>query len=232
MTEKIPDLEIEVRKQTFEINETSGVFYMTATSCKRSTYESFKDVCQTENEKNSENSSLKGINEPFEYIKKYWSNMVPTKKQLKNERVERYAYEWKSTTLFDDRIKKLNLSNLDNALDKTLEQQIYFGINTTMILVGGIETTFPWHTEDDDLASINYHHDGDDKYWVFVWPESREDFVAAAKRDFASFESIPCSNPLKHKRYFTDLEWLKKNNIRFSVVSFELRNFSFNHSFT
>lgn len=206
MTDKIPGLKLEVRKQSFETNETSGVFYMTATSCKKRTYENFKDVVQQENGKIPEDSPLNGMNDPYEYIRKYWSNLVPTKKQLKNERIERYAYEWKSTTLFDERIKKLNLSSLNNALDETLNQQICFGINTTMILVGGIKTSFPFHTEDDDLGSINFHHDGDDKYWVFVWPESRKDFENAANRDFASFEIKPCSNPLKHKRYFTDLE--------------------------
>lgn len=192
---------------------------MTATPCKKRNFESFKEVCETENKKMSINP-LHDINDPFEWIKEYWSNMVPTKNQLKNERIERYVYEWKSTTLFDDRIKKLNLSNLDNALDVTKSQQICFGINTTMILAGGIQTSFTWHTEDDDLGSINYHHDGADKIWVFVWPESRENFETAIKRDFANFEDKACSNPLKHKRYFTDLEWLKKNDIRFSVVSF------------
>lgn len=93
------------------------------------------------------------------------------------------------------------------------------GVNRTMLMIAGSDTLFTWHNEDMDLASINYMHWGATKYWVIVHRKFTDKFRKALIRDFASTELTPCKNPIKHKNYTTDLQWLEDNGIEYSIVS-------------
>lgn len=163
-------------------------------------------------------STLREFSSPRQYIDAYWKiheTCDPHKKPI-----ERYAYAWNGS-IFDDRIQKLNLSKIGNALSNLNYQMLSQGVNKSILLIAGKGTSFPWHLEDRNLASILYHHFGADKYWVFIHPKSRFDFEARIKSDFEPFETHPCANTLKHKRYITDLNWLDRHEIEYSMVSSE-----------
>lgn len=115
----------------------------------------------------------------------------------------------------------MNISKLWNPLENTYETIPVDGVNRTMILVAGKDTSFSWHNEDMDLASINYMHVGADKYWLAVHRgKPTRDFREKVIKSFAPFESKKCSNPIKHKLYQTSLEWLDANKIEYSIVCF------------
>ena len=42
------------------------------------------------------------------------------------------------------------------------------GITDSMLYFGTFGSSFPWHTEDADLPSINYLHEGKPKIWFVI----------------------------------------------------------------
>lgn len=177
------------------------------------TYHSYRDLIKTDPPLPS---TLQEFTNPRQYIDAYWKIHATCDPHQKP--IERYAYAWNGS-IFDDRIQKLNLSKISNALSNLSYRIVSQGVNRSILLISGKGTSFPWHLEDRNLASILYHHFGADKYWVFIHTKSRFNFEAKIKADFEPFEPRPCANPLKHKRYITDLKWLDDHEIEYSIVS-------------
>lgn len=123
--------------------------------------------------------------------------------------------------MFDDRIHQLNLSKLGKSLKNLNYKMVSKGvINRYFSLLGkghrshGISKIEIWHGYCITiLVLINTG------YLLLVHPESRFDFEAAIKVEFKPFEEHPCSNFIKHKRCSTDLKWLDKHSIKYSIVS-------------
>lgn len=158
--------------------------------------------------------SFSNVTNPREFIEEYW-RLHTEPNTIKH--IERYAFAWNGS-IFDDRVTKMNLAKFNNALEFANGNNCK-GITKSMLLIGGKVTSFKWHTEDHDLASILYHHQGGDKFWVIIHPKSRSVFDAEFKKAFALFGERKCSNPLKHKSYSTDLKWMNDKNIEYSIVS-------------
>ena len=92
-----------------------------------------------------------------------------------------YSYN-NEGTLFNPSFKKCNVSHLNTALDvlkyalgkegpNGFEKFNLRGITSSMLYFGTYGSSFPWHTEDGDLPSVNYLHQGAPKIW-FVVPAS------------------------------------------------------------
>ena len=75
-----------------------------------------------------------------------------------------------SGSLYDGDQDVWNVSRLGTILDCVKEDYdaTIEGVTTTYLYFGMWKTTFPWHTEDMDLYSINYLHYGAPKFWYAV----------------------------------------------------------------
>ena len=78
-----------------------------------------------------------------------------------------------SGSLYDDDQEIWNIDRLGSILDLVKEEYdtTIEGVNTAYLYFGMWKTTFPWHTEDMDLYSINYVHYGASKHWYAIPPK-------------------------------------------------------------
>ena len=94
----------------------------------------------------------------------FWNTLTDKPKAL-----YRAGYE---ATLCDEYLDILNIPKIKSTLDILKDNDIIFsGVNTPHIYFGSWKTTFPFHTEDMDLPSLNYLHSGTLKHSMV--PEMR-----------------------------------------------------------
>uniref|UniRef100_A0A8C5EX70 [histone H3]-trimethyl-L-lysine(9) demethylase n=1 Tax=Gouania willdenowi TaxID=441366 RepID=A0A8C5EX70_GOUWI len=146
-----------------------------------------------------------------ELERKYWSNV--------NKNCPIYGADVNGS-LFEPNVKDFNIGNLGTILD-TLEQDSGInieGVNTPYLYFGSWKTTFPWHTEDMDLYSINYLHFGEPKSWYAVSSEHGKSLEHLAK-DFFPESAKNCEAFLRHKMALISPSILEKHGIPFEKIT-------------
>lgn len=131
-----------------------------------------------------------------------------------------------SGSLFDDDVEEFNLTKLNTILDDIGHDYgvTIQGVNTAYLYFGMWKTSFCWHTEDVDLYSINYLHDGAPKSWYCIAPEHGKRFERLAASFFPhSFRT--CRAFLRHKTTLISPAILKKYSIPFSKMTQEKGEF-------
>lgn len=119
------------------------------------------------------------------------SNEVKTKKFCSDQAMDRSIYEKdclepveyaynNEGSLFPLKFAECNVHRLDTLLQMQTYAYGNFaadggftryqvpGITNSMLYIGAYGSTFPWHTEDADLPSVNYMHQGDAKIWFSI----------------------------------------------------------------
>ncbi|XP_074788170.1 lysine-specific demethylase 4C isoform X3 [Athene noctua] len=145
-------------------------------------------------------------------------------------------------SIYDEGIEEWNIAHLNTILD-VVEEECGIsieGVNTPYLYFGMWKTTFPWHTEDMDLYSINYLHFGEPKSWYAVPPEHGRRLERLAQGFFPSI-CQGCDAFLRHKMTLISPSILKKYGIPFDKVTQEAGEFmitfpygyhaGFNHGF-
>lgn len=80
------------------------------------------------------------------------------------------------------------------------------------------ETSFCFHTEDSDLCSINYQHEGKPKIWYGV-PDSEREKLHLLIKEIVSKLNVECSQYVRHKRIMIPPSVLRQRGIKFTRVS-------------
>lgn len=121
-----------------------------------------------------------------------------------------------SGSLFDPDVHEFNIKNLNTILDQ-LEDE-YEGVNTPFLYFGMWKTTFPWHTEDMDLYSINYLHFGAPKSWYSVPPKHGSQFEKICGKLFPQM-SADCPAFLRHKIAVIAPDIIRQNDIPLQKIT-------------
>ncbi|XP_069882392.1 lysine-specific demethylase 4D-like [Dipodomys merriami] len=147
-----------------------------------------------------------------------------------------------SGSLFEESTQAWNLGRLGTIQD-LLEQEcgvVIEGVNRPYLYFGMWKTTFPWHTEDMDLYSINYVHFGAPKTWYAVPPEHGPRLESLAQQLFPG-SAQGCKAFLRHKLALISPRVLRDTGVPFGRMTQEAGEFmvtfpsgyhaGFNHGF-
>ena len=126
---------------------------------------------------------------------------------------EKYVDQWEENEMHSS----WHIGNLDTLLTKTVKDAIP-GVTTPYVYLGSWRSFFAWHTEDQDLYSINFLHFGARKTWYCIPPSQRDKFERSVKDALPDlFES--CSEFLRHKEILCSPTWLQKHDIPYVTCS-------------
>ncbi|XP_012882771.1 PREDICTED: lysine-specific demethylase 4D-like [Dipodomys ordii] len=147
-----------------------------------------------------------------------------------------------SGSLFEESTEAWNIGRLETIQD-LLEQEcgvVIEGVNRPYLYFGMWKTTFPWHTEDMDLYSINYVHFGAPKTWYAVPPEHGPRLESLAQQLFPG-SAQGCKAFLRHKLALISPRVLRDTGVPFGRMTQEAGEFmvtfpygyhaGFNHGF-
>uniref|UniRef100_A0A2S2QES3 [histone H3]-trimethyl-L-lysine(9) demethylase n=1 Tax=Sipha flava TaxID=143950 RepID=A0A2S2QES3_9HEMI len=165
--------------------------------------------------------------------RKYWKNII-YKSPLYGADV--------SGSITDKDVDVWNINRLGTILDYVNEDYgiSIEGVNTAYLYFGMWKTSFAWHTEDMDLYSINYIHEGYPKTWYAIPPEHGRRLERLATGFFPT-DAATCPAFLRHKMTVISPHMLKQYSIPFNKITQERGEFmitfpygyhaGFNHGF-
>lgn len=130
----------------------------------------------------------------------------------------KYGADLHETGFPDGYVGVFNINRLDNMLDLIPPSQRAPGIYDSYIYVGTWKSTFPWHTEDMDLYSLNYLHSGAAKTWYFIPPRHAAAFERLVDSLFP-LTSAHCEAHLRHKTVLISPDLLTLHGIPFHRVT-------------
>ncbi|CAL8076092.1 unnamed protein product [Orchesella dallaii] len=126
-------------------------------------------------------------------------------------------------TLFPLFSQKVTLHNIPSILTEVtrLFHASAEGIDSPMMYIFVCDSTFPYHLEDIDLWSVNFHHFGSRKIWYVVPPAFARQLEELVNKDLEVYRSSVmhnCCSMLRHKNIFINVSLLKENNIPVYVI--------------
>eukprot|EP00102_Acyrthosiphon_pisum_P023983 XP_016661193.1 PREDICTED: probable lysine-specific demethylase 4B [Acyrthosiphon pisum] len=125
-----------------------------------------------------------------------------------------------SGSIMDEDVGVWNINKLGTILDYVNEDYgvRIEGVNTAYLYFGMWKSLFAWHTEDMDLYSINYIHEGYPKTWYAISPEHGRRFERYVNR-FFPIEASNCPAFLRHKITVISPHILKQYSIPFNKIT-------------
>ncbi|XP_025421116.1 probable lysine-specific demethylase 4B [Sipha flava] len=193
-----------------------GIYNLTSSKKRSISVSEFKTLIE------NSNSTASDAFDYNEIEKKYWKNI--------NFGSAIYGADVMGS-IMDSDVDSWNLRKLDTILDylKKYYNLTVEGINTTYLYFGMWKATFAWHTEDMDLYSINYLHDGCPKTWYAIPPKAGHRFQRVVKNIYG--EST-CTSFLRHKMVVMSPSILKSHDILTNKITQESGEFMITFPFS
>lgn len=216
--DNLDDLNITIPSPICQVvTGKQGLYQQVNIQKKPLTVSQFKDLAESKRYETPQHFNFEDLE------RKYWSNITYV--------APIYGADV-SGSITDPNVNEWNINKLGTILDYVGEDYgvKIDGVNTAYLYFGMWKTTFPWHTEDMDLYSINFLHYGMPKTWYVVPPKYGRKLEKLAQESFkASFVNCPAF--LRHKMTLISPTILKQNNIPFRKVIFFLFSIIFNVKF-
>ncbi|KAL5239237.1 hypothetical protein ACI65C_006647 [Semiaphis heraclei] len=209
------------------VNGKQGIYEQTSVNKKSITVREYKSLAESDKYKTPNHSDYEDLE------RKYWKNVMYNPPL--------YGADV-CGSITDKDIGVWNMNKLGTILDYVKEDYgaTIDGVNTPYLYIGMWKTTFAWHTEDMELYSINYLHDGHPKTWYAIPPEHGHRLEKLANELYSTYSSM-CPAFLRHKMTMISPRVLEKNSIPFNKITQERGEFiitfpfgyhsGFNHGF-
>lgn len=150
-----------------------------------------------------------------------WRNLLkrskPNGRAPKNQPI--YAINIRDTLFCEDEPWNFDNFDFEHSIIHGLSQQnLMDGIQKPYINIGMLYTWFAMHCEDSDLASVNYLHAGEPKYWLCV-PKSEAEKMKTILIDSLNTKyHYDCDTVYRHKCFIADEALLVQHGIKYTKL--------------
>lgn len=129
-----------------------------------------------------------------------------------------YAINIRDTLFHEDEQWNFNNFGYQHSIIHDHQQNSMNGIQNSYINVGMLYTWFCMHCEDSDLASVNYLHIGEPKYWICV-PRREAPKLTKLVNDLLNTNyKYSCPTVYRHKCFIVDEALLIKHGIKYTKL--------------
>lgn len=129
-----------------------------------------------------------------------------------------YATEWPESLVQNDEKWKLNnFTEKHSILNVNAIEDRIPGVQSSFSIAGMLDTWFAAHKEDSDLASINCHLYGADKWWYVISPKDSARFERLFHDLFCDDFEYKCPTPLRHKCFIIPPWILDAHGIDYTI---------------
>ncbi|CAF1224204.1 unnamed protein product [Adineta steineri] len=109
--------------------------------------------------------------------------------------------------------KTFNLNDIPLKSLLSITTQRIKGVTSPFLHVGMFSSMFALHTEEGDLFSMSYMHEGASKFWYIV-PSSHADQLEQCLANVDILDRSRCHAPMRHKNLFPNpIELIQSHNI-------------------
>lgn len=129
-----------------------------------------------------------------------------------------YAINIRDTLFHEDEPWNFNNFGSSHSIIHGQQQDRMNGIQNSYVNIGMLYTWFCLHSEDSNLASVNYLHSGEPKHWICV-PKSEGPKLQKLIIDLLNSKyDYSCETVYRHKCFIVDETLLLKHHIKYTKL--------------
>lgn len=176
----------------------TNLFQISFDTQSKMTFKDFKELGKSDNNDQSEADFWSNLKKP--------NRTMPMPIYAIDNELSRYPKKW----------AYWNLNELTTK-ESLLQVSKIPGVTTPYTNFGQKFTSFGMHIEDSNMASINMHHEGADRYWYSIPSSDSQKLELYVQKQVP--KSIECDSFIRHKSLLLSPEELSSTDIKFAKVN-------------